>query len=47
MVSTFQNPLILLSHNRRNEIDRAKWDDMLSKLDRLQQTVDELKKGSQ
>lgn len=44
VISTFQNPLILLSQNRQNEMDRAKWDDMVTKLDKLQASVDELKR---
>lgn len=46
VVSTFQNPLIMLSQNRQNENDRANMAEVLAKLDALQKTVDELKKAS-
>lgn len=40
IVSTFQNPLILLSQNRQNEVDRERMIEIVAKLDRLQATVD-------
>lgn len=40
VVSTFQNPLILLSQNRQNETDRERITDILSRLDKLQATLD-------
>lgn len=41
IVSTFQNPLILLSQNRQNETDRAKTAEILARLESLQQKVEE------
>lgn len=35
VVSTFQNPLILLSQNRQNENDQLKTDEILKRLDAL------------
>lgn len=43
MVSTFQSPLILLSQNRQNETDREHMRDLLSRLEVLQKTVDEMR----
>ncbi len=43
IISTFQNPLILLSQNRQNETDRERVSDVLDRLTKLQKTVDELK----
>ncbi len=43
VVSTFQNPLILLSQNRQNENDREKTEQVLRELRRLRESVDELK----
>ena len=40
IVSTFQNPLILLSQNRQNETDRERVAEILSKLEKLQKTLD-------
>lgn len=42
MVSTFQSPLILLSQNRQNEVDRDHMRDLLSRLDKLQTAVEKL-----
>ena len=36
VVSTFQNPLILLSQNRQNEVGEAKTDEILRRLQRLE-----------
>lgn len=47
VVSTFQNPLILMSHNRQNETDRENVIEILSRLQRLQDTVDRLEKKKQ
>lgn len=44
MVSTFQSPLILLSQNRQNEVDRERMFQILDRLDELQRTVDSLRK---
>lgn len=35
VVSTFQNPLILLSQNRQNETDRERMREVLSRLDAI------------
>lgn len=43
MVSTFQSPLILLSQNRQNEVDRERMKEILGKLEKLQQAVDNIK----
>jgi uncharacterized membrane protein len=43
VVSTFQNPLILLSQNRQNEMDRERMSDVLNRLETLQRSVDELR----
>jgi len=43
VVSTFQNPLIMLSQNRQNETGEAKTDEILQRLAELQKTVDELR----
>jgi uncharacterized membrane protein len=44
IVSTFQNPLILMSQNRQNENDHSKTAEILQRLAALQATLDELKK---
>jgi low affinity Fe/Cu permease len=36
VVSTFQNPLIMLSQNRQNEMDQSKTEDIIARLDRLE-----------
>lgn len=46
IVSTLQNPLILLSQNRQNDNDRAKTEEILSSLARLQTAVNLLRKDS-
>ena len=43
VVSTFQNPLILLSQNRQNENDQTKTDAMLDELKQLRRLVEELR----
>lgn len=40
VVSTFQNPLILLSQNRQNEVDRERMKEILRRLDLLQKTLE-------
>jgi uncharacterized membrane protein len=42
VVSTFQNPLILLSQNRQNEMDRERISSLLARMQQLQETVDAL-----
>jgi uncharacterized membrane protein len=44
IISTFQNPLIMLSQNRQNENDKEESGEILSRLAELQRTVDELKR---
>lgn len=44
VVSTFQNPLILLSQNRQNETDRERMKEILTRLDTLQKTVEALQR---
>ena len=44
IVSTFQNPLILLSQNRQNETDRERMTEVLARLETLQTRVDELRR---
>ena len=39
VVSTFQNPLIMLSQNRQNEMDQVKTDEILKRLERLEHPV--------
>lgn len=43
IVSTFQNPIILLSQNRQNDTDRENMNLVLAKLAALQTTIDELR----
>ena len=43
LVSTFQSPLILLSQNRQNEVDRERIHELHQKLDALQASIDEIK----
>src|SRR5579871_6628565 len=45
VVSTFQNPLIMLSQNRQNEMDAAKTEEILQRLEDLQSTVEELRRS--
>lgn len=45
VVSTFQNPLILLSQNRQNEVDRERMIQILARLDHLQTTLESMKAG--
>ena len=47
VISTLQNPFILLSQNRQNENDRENTLEILSKLKELQDSVDRLEKGKQ
>lgn len=47
IVSTFQNPLILLSQNRQNETDRQRMGDVLERLEQLQKSIAELKNANQ
>jgi uncharacterized membrane protein len=35
VISTFQNPLILLSQNRQNEMDRERIGEILNRLDKI------------
>src|SRR5271154_3056049 len=42
IISTFQNPLILLSQNRQNETDRERMAEVLSKLDTIQDGLNKL-----
>lgn len=46
VIGTFQNPLILMSHNRQNETDRDNVVKILSKLEELQKSIDEMKSKS-
>lgn len=43
IVSTFQNPIILLSQNRQNETDREHTAEILARLSELQKAIDELR----
>src|SRR5208282_1780091 len=43
VVSTLQNPIILLSQNRQNDMDRGNVNEILKRLEDLQKSVDELK----
>lgn len=45
IVSTFQNPLILLSQNRQNETDRENTREILRRLTELQKIVEEMNNG--
>jgi uncharacterized membrane protein len=47
VISTFQNPFIMLSQNRQNETDRENTLEILSKLKELQDSIDRLEKGKQ
>lgn len=40
IVSTFQNPIILLSQNRQNEVDRERMREIVERLERMQLTID-------
>lgn len=42
VISTFQNPFILLSQNRQNENDRENTVEILAKLKQLQDAIDRL-----
>lgn len=42
VVSTLQNPVILLSQNRQNDMDRERVDEIVKLLHKLQQSIDEL-----
>ncbi len=42
ILSTFQNPLILLSQNRQNENDKVNIQDILARLAALQESVNRL-----
>lgn len=42
IISTFQNPLILLSQNRQNDVDRERMKDILLRLSTLQESIDKL-----
>jgi uncharacterized membrane protein len=44
MVSTFQGPVIMMSQNRQNENDQIKTAEILSRLEALQNAVNELKR---
>jgi uncharacterized membrane protein len=39
VVSTMQNPIILLSQNRQNENDRTKTDQIMARLEALQEAL--------
>lgn len=43
VISTIQNPLILLSQNRQNETDRAKTAEILTRLDAIQKELERLR----
>jgi len=47
VVSTFQSPLILLSQNRQNETDRDHMKDLMSKLETLQRTIDDMRRDGE
>lgn len=42
VISTFQSPLILMSQNRQNEVDRQHVQDLLTKMEELQKSIDRL-----
>jgi len=42
VISTFQSPLILLSQNRQNETDRERVQEILSRIDVLQKSVNQI-----
>jgi len=46
VISTFQNPFILLSQNRQNETDRENVVEIMERLERLQKSVDRLEKNT-
>lgn len=39
MISTLQGPIILLSQNRQNEVDRERMNEVIQRLDEVQRTV--------
>jgi uncharacterized membrane protein len=39
MVSTFQGPIILLSQNRQNEVDRERMNEVVLRLDEVQRSL--------
>ena len=43
VVSTFQSPLILLSQNRQNEMDRDRMRQIMTELRNLRRAVEQLK----
>ncbi len=43
VVSTFQSPLILLSQNRQNEMDRDRMRQIMTELRELRKAVEQLK----
>lgn len=45
VVSTLQNPLIMLSNNRQNEMDQAKTDAILRELSEVKSLLKELQDG--